>query len=93
MEAAKRLAIVKIHPAIRDIQNMQRRRESVAEILADGEIEACVLRQMIAWVGGARKGVAEAGAVINVCGGKGLRRKSDFSAEVESIALIVIKGK
>jgi hypothetical protein len=44
MEAAERLAVVKIHPAIRDIQNMQRCRESVAEILADGEIEACVLR-------------------------------------------------
>ena len=93
MEAAERLAVVKIHPAIRDIQNMQRCGESVAEILADGEIEACVLRQMIAWVGGARKGVAEAGAIVNVRGGKRSPWKCDLAADVESIALVVIEGK
>jgi len=39
------------------------------------------------------KGVAEAGAVVNVRGRKRSPRKIDFAAEIESIALVVIERK
>ena len=93
VETAEGLAIVEIHTAIGHIQSVQRCGESVAEILPEGKIEGCVLRQVGSGIWGVRKGVAEAGAVVDVCGGKGSPRKIDFAAEVESIALVVIERK
>ena len=93
VEAAERLAVVKIHPAIRDVQGVQRCGESVVEILAEGEVEAVVLRQMVAGIASVRKGVAEPGAVVNICGDKRSPRKSDFSAEIEGITLVVVERK
>ena len=93
METAEGLAVVEIYSAIGHIQGVQRCGESIAEILAERKIEGCVLWQVVPGIRRVRKGVAEAGAVVNIRGQKGLPRKSDFAAEVECIALVVIKGK
>ena len=93
VETAEGLAIVEIHPAIGHVQGMHRCGESVAEILPEGKIEGCVLRQVVPGIRRAKKCVAEAGAVVDVCGGVGSPRKIDFAAEVESISLVVIKCK
>src|SRR5258708_7826601 len=93
VEAAERLAVVKIHPAIRDIQGVQGCRESVVEILAEGEIEVRVVGQMVSGIRRVRKGIAEAGAVVTIRGEKRPPRKIDFTAEVEGIALVVVERK
>ena len=93
VETSESLAVIKFHPAIGHIQGVQRCGESVAEILAKGKIEGRVLRQVVPWIWGPRKGVAEAGAVVNIGGGVGLPWQSDFAAEVECIALVVIQGE
>jgi hypothetical protein len=93
VETTEGLAIVEIHTAIGHIQSVQRCGESVTEILAEGKIEGCVLRQVVPRIRLISKGVAEAGAVINVRRRKRSPRKIDFAAEVESIALVVIERK
>src|ERR1700676_1114708 len=93
VETAEGLAVVEIHAAVGHIQGVQRCGESVAEILAEGKIEGCVLRQVVPGIRRVRKGVAEAGAIVNVRGGKRSPWKCDLAADVESIALVVIEGK
>ena len=44
METSESLAVVELHSAVGQIQGMQRRGESVGEILAEGKVEGCVLR-------------------------------------------------
>ena len=91
VETAERLAIVEIHSTIGHIQGVQRCGESVAEILAEGKIESCVLRQMVPCIRPPRKGIAEPGAVVDVGRGIGSPRKNHIATEVEGIVLIVIK--
>jgi hypothetical protein len=91
VETAESLAIVEIHPTVRNVQDVQRRGESLAKILAYGEIKGCVLRQVVSPIGLSRKGVAEAGTVIQVRGSKRSPRKSDIAAKIERISLIVIE--
>jgi hypothetical protein len=67
--------------------------QKVAEILAEGKIESCVLRQMVPWIRTPRKGIAEPRAVVNVCRGIDSPGKNLIATEVEGIVLIVIKGK
>ena len=67
VETAKGLAVVEIDSTIRHIQRVQRCGELLAEILAQGKIEGCVLRQVVSRIRLPRKGVAETGAVVNVC--------------------------
>ena len=93
VETAKSLAIVEIHSTIGHIQGVQRCGESIAEILAQGKIESCVLRQMVPWIRTLRKGIAEPRAVVNVCRGMGSPGKNHIATEVKGIVLIVIKGK
>jgi hypothetical protein len=93
METAEGLAVVKIDPAIGHIQRVQRCGDPLAEILAEGKIEGCVLRQVVPRIRGARICVTEAGAVVNIRRGIGSPRKIDYAAEVESIALVVIEWK
>ena len=93
VETAEGLAVIKFHPAIGHIQGVQGCGESVAEILAERKIEGRVLWQVVPGIWRPWKGVAEAGAVVNIRGGVRLPRKSDFAAEIEGIALVVIKGE
>ena len=93
VETAEGLTVIEVHPAIGHIQGVQRCGESVAEILAEGKIEGCVLRQVGPWIRRVREGVAEAGAVVNVRGHKRSPWKIDFTAEVEGIALVMIERK
>jgi len=67
VETAKGLAVIEIDSTIRHIQRMQRCGEFLAEILAQGKIEGCVLRQVVSRIRLCRKGVAETGAVVDVC--------------------------
>ena len=91
VEATESLAVVEIHTTVGHIQSVQRRGESLAKILAYGEIKGCVLRQVVSGIGLSRKGVAEAGTVIQVRGSKRSPRKSDIAAKIERISLIVIE--
>ena len=91
VEATESLAVVEIHSAVGHVQGIQRRGESLAEILTDREIKAGVLRQVVPWIWVPRKGIAEARAVVDVGGSKRTPRKSDIAAKIESISLIVIK--
>ena len=66
MKTPEGLAIVEIHPAVGHVQGEQRYGKSLAEILTEGEIEGCVLWQVVTWIRLPRKGVAETRAVVNV---------------------------
>src|ERR1700683_1840286 len=77
--------------AVGDIQCGEGCGKTFAEILADREIESCVLRQIIAWVGRAGESIAEAGTVVDVGGDIRVPRESDVTAYVERVALVVIE--
>ena len=47
METSESLVVVEFHPAVRDVQSVQRGGKALAEIFPDGEIERRVLRQMV----------------------------------------------
>jgi len=51
VEAAESHTIVELHTTVRDIQSVERRRESFAKLLAQGEIEGCVLGKIIPRIG------------------------------------------
>jgi hypothetical protein len=91
VEASERLAVVEVDSAVSHVQGVQRRGESLAEVLTDQEIKRGVLRQVVPRIWVPRKGIAEARAVVDVGGGKRTPRKSDIAAKIESISLIVIK--
>ena len=91
METAKRLTVIELHSTIGHVHGVQRQGESLAEVLANGEIEGCVLRQVGPWIRQPGKGIAETGAVVDVGGSKRPPRKSDVAAKVESISLVVIE--
>ena len=91
MEATEGLAVVQIHTAVSGVQRIQRRGESLAEILADREIKGCVLRQMVPRIWLSRKSIAETRAVVHVRRSKRPPRKSDVTANIESISLVVIE--
>jgi len=93
VEPSEGLAVIEIHPAIGHIRGVQRCGEPVAEILAKRKIEGRVLRQMVSRIRRPRKGIAETGAIVNIGGSSGFPWKNDFTAEVESIALVVIESK
>ena len=93
METAEGLAVVEVHAAVGHVQGIQRCGDALAEILANRKVERGVLGQMASRIRAPGERVAEAGAVVDVCGGVGSPRKIDFAAEVESISLVVIKCK
>ena len=70
VEAAEGLAVVEIDAAIGHVQRVQRRGEALPEILADREIESCVLRQVVSGIWVPRKSIAETRAVVDVGGSK-----------------------
>ena len=69
VEAAEGHAVVEFDAAVGDIQGVQRRRNPLAEILAEREIKGGVAGQVFAGIGLAGESVAEAGTVIDVGGG------------------------
>src|SRR6202451_1702726 len=91
VKAAKGEAIVIFHAAIGNIERGERRGNSLAEILAQRDIERRVLRQVVAWRGLAGKGVAEARAVINVGGSVRMSGEGNIAANIERVALVVIE--
>jgi hypothetical protein len=66
VETAEGLAIVEFHPTVGHIQGVQRCGESLTEILAEGEAESSVLRQLVPRIRLPRKSVTETGAVVDV---------------------------
>ena len=93
VETAEGLTVVEIHSPIGQIQRVQRCGELVAEILAEGKIDSCVLRQVVPGIRLSRKGITEAGAIVNISRGIGSPCKNDVATDVERVALIVIEGK
>jgi len=51
VKTAEGLAVVEFHPAVSHVHGVQRRGESLAEILAGGKIKRCVSRQVVPWIG------------------------------------------
>src|SRR5450631_3255086 len=92
MEAAKRLAVVEVHPAVGHIQGIQRCRKAITEVFANREIERGVLWQMVSRIGLAGESVTEAGTVIDVGGRIRVPRQGDVRADVKGVALIVVEG-
>src|ERR1700730_8845364 len=93
VEATESLAVVEIHTTVGYIQSVERRGESLAEVLTDREIKRGVRRQVVPWIWVPRKGITEARAVVDVSGSKRAPRKSDIAAKIESISLVVIERK
>jgi hypothetical protein len=91
VEATEGLAVIEVDSAVGHVQGIQRRGESLAEVLTDRKIKGGVLRQVVPWIWVPRKSIAEARAVVEVGGGKRTPRKSDVATKIESISLIVVK--
>lgn len=91
VEASEGLAVVEVDSAVSHVQSVQRRGESLAEVLTDRKVKRGVLRQVVPRIWVPRKRIAEARAVVDVGGGKRAPRKSEIAAKIESISLIVIK--
>ena len=70
VEATESLAVVEIHPTVAHIQGIQRRGESLSEVLTDREIERCVLKQVVPRIWLPWKGIAEARAIVDIRGSK-----------------------
>src|SRR5258708_761732 len=91
VEATKGLDIIEFDAAVGDVQCVQRCGSSLAEILAQREIEGGVSGEVAAGIRTAWVGVAEAGAVVNVGRCVGTPRQRDVGADVERVALIVVE--
>src|SRR5271165_3739835 len=63
------------------------------EIFAQSDIEGRMCRQVVAGIGQARKGIAEAGAVVNVGGGIATPGQSEIATEIQSVALVMVEGR
>src|SRR5713101_7766058 len=70
VESAEGLAVVEVHAPVGYVQGIHRCGEALAEILANREIEGCVLWQMASRIRLINEGVTEAGTVVNVGGSK-----------------------
>src|SRR6266567_569763 len=68
VETAEGVAVVEFDAAIGYIDGVYGRRESFAEVLAQGHVKRGVLGQVVSRVRFAGKGVGETGTVVNVGG-------------------------
>ena len=93
VEAAEGDAVVEFNAAVGDVDGIERSRKALAEILAQREIESCVLRQIGTGIRLAGKRVTETGTIVDVRGGVGVPGKSDVAADVEGVALVVIERR
>jgi hypothetical protein len=93
VEATKSLAVIEFDPAVGDIQSVDRGGESLPEVLAQGKVEGGVLWEMVPGIRLSRKRIAEARAVIHIGRRVGMPGKREIAADIEGVALIVIKRK
>ena len=91
VSAAEGEAVVKKHAAIGDIDGLDVNGEALAEILAKREIECGVRLEMVAGIGRSWIAVGETGSVVDIGGGVGLPRKTVLTADVQSVALVVVE--
>jgi len=94
VKSAERETVVVENALVSDIESRDRCGEVLPKILAEGDIEGGVAGEIVALVGlagDAGLSVAEAGAVVDVGRGIGAPRKTDVSAHVERVALVVVE--
>lgn len=89
VEAAEGEAVIGEQVTIGNIERVQRGGETLAEILADREVESGVLRQ----VSGRGIAISKSRAIVDVCGSIGMPGKIDVAAGIQSVALVMVKGK
>src|ERR1700723_931162 len=93
VEAAEGDTIIEFDATVGDVDGAERGGEALAEILAEREIECCVLWQIVARIRLAGKCVGESRSVINVGGSIGAPGKSHVATDVERVALVVIEWR
>ena len=91
VEAAEGETVVVFEAVVGYVEGGEGGGDALAEVLAQGEIEGGVRREVVAEIGLAGEGVGEAGAVGNVGGGVGAPGEGDVSADVEGVALVVVE--
>ena len=94
VKSAEGEAVVVEDVLVGNVESSDRGSEAFPEILAEGEIERGVAGEVVALIRLVRDAsfsVVEAGAVVDIGGGKGAPGKADVSAYVERVALVMIE--
>ena len=92
MKSSKGQTVVQQNAAIRHVQRSKRNGIHLRKILADGNIECGVLRQIVSRIGcaGRRCAIGEAGAVIHIGRDVRLPGKSCIEAKIQRVSLVVV---
>ena len=94
VEAAKGKGVVEQDAMVGDVGCGYGGGDVFGDGLADGEIEDGVVGEVLVWIGSGGVGVAvgEAGAVVDVGGGVGMRGERGVEADIQRVALVVVDG-
>ena len=95
MKSAEGQAVVQLHASIGYVQRVHRDGVFLCEGFADGEIKRSMAGQIRSWilrVRHAEQSVREARAVVDVCRGGDLPRKSAVVTDVQGVSLVMVYG-